>query len=481
MAPAARGGKPVVSMMREDHDISSRLEGMETPTSQLSPGCCQTEDGLSLDSDAAVDPVLRREFLEELQKDGKMPFDFAVRRAHMSTANRLFSIMQSVEDLALENVCKLLQWACWNEVDVATKIAEKFCQSVEKESGRTLLHFAAELDHHEAVACLLEKKADADAKDKYGEKPFDFAVRRAHMSTANRLFSIMQSVEDLALENVCKLLQWACWNEVDVATKIAEKFCQSVEKESGRTLLHFAAELDHHEAVACLLEKKADADAKDKYGEKPFDFAVRRAHMSTANRLFSIMQSVEDLALENVCKLLQWACWNEVDVATKIAEKFCQSVEKESGRTLLHFAAELDHHEAVACLLEKKADADAKDKYGEKPFDFAVRRGHMSTANRLLSIMQSVEDVALKNVCKLLQWACRNEVDVVTKIAEKFCQSVEMESGRTLLHFAAELDHHEAIACLLEKKADADAKDKVNNIMKFMVGILYLKTEEAVE
>ena len=31
-----------------------------------------------------------------------MPFDFAVRRAHMSTANRLFSIMQSVEDLALE-------------------------------------------------------------------------------------------------------------------------------------------------------------------------------------------------------------------------------------------------------------------------------------------------------------------------------------------------------------------------------------------
>ena len=47
--------------------IASQLEKMETPTSQLSPDCCQTEDGLSLDSDAAVDPVLRREFLE-LQK-----------------------------------------------------------------------------------------------------------------------------------------------------------------------------------------------------------------------------------------------------------------------------------------------------------------------------------------------------------------------------------------------------------------------------
>ncbi|XP_062499578.1 serine/threonine-protein phosphatase 6 regulatory ankyrin repeat subunit B-like [Corticium candelabrum] len=392
-------------------------------------------------------------------KDGKRPFDFAVRRGHMSTANRLLSVMQSVEDVALENVWKLLQWAYSNEVDVATKIAEKFCQSVEKKSGRTLLHFAAQVDHREAVECLLEKKADADAKDKDGKRPFDFAVRRGHMLIANRLLSIMQSVEDVALENVCKLLQWACSNKVNVATKIAEKFCHSAE-ESGHTLLHFAAQADHREAIECLLEKKADADAKDKDGKRPFDFAVRRGHMSTANRLLSIMQSVEDVALENVCKLLQWAYSNEVDVATKIAEKFCQSVEKKSGRTLLHFAAELDHREAVKCLLEKKADADAKDKYGKRPFDFAVRRGHMLTANRLLSIMQSVEDVALENVCKLLQWACNNEVDVATKIAEKFCQSMEKKSGRTLLHFAALLNHCEAVECLLEKKADADVKDK---------------------
>ena len=39
-----------------------------------------------------------------------------------------------------------------------------------------------------------------------------------------------------------------------------------------------------------------------------------------------------------------------------------------------------------------------------------------------------------------------------------------MQSGRTLLHFAAQLDHREAVECLLEKKADADAKDMVSNI-----------------
>ena len=54
--------------MTKHPSIASRIERMETPTSQLSPNCCQMEDGLSLDSDAAVDPVIRREFLEELQK-----------------------------------------------------------------------------------------------------------------------------------------------------------------------------------------------------------------------------------------------------------------------------------------------------------------------------------------------------------------------------------------------------------------------------
>ena len=43
-----------------------------------------------------------------------------------------------------------------------------------------------------------------------------------------------------------------------------------------------------------------------------------------------------------------------------------------------------------------------------------------------------------------------------------------MQSGRTLLHFAAQLGHCEAVECLLEKKADADAEDKVNNIINIV-------------
>ncbi|XP_062500548.1 putative ankyrin repeat protein RF_0381 [Corticium candelabrum] len=452
------------------------------------------------------------------------------------------SVSMSMEDVAVETRCVVLHWAHKNSrVDVIRKIVGQGTE-VKDRLGRTLLHYAADHGNCDVVDVLLSKKADVNASDKCGNKPFDLALRKGHLSTAVRLVfaservedltvktrplvfhwacknkrvdvarnivehhgtewkdkdgrdaldivavydnvdiadiilkrrlpdgndvetSVSMSMEDVAVETRCVVLHWAHKNSrVDVIRKIVEQGTE-VKDRLGRTLLHYAADHGNCNVVDVLLSKKADADASDNDGNKPFDFALRNGHMLAAGQLMLAIQLVEDVALENVWKLLLWACRNEVDVATKIAEKFCQSVEKESGNTLLHFAAQLDHHEAVECLLEKKADADAKDKDGKKPFDLAVRKGHMSTANRLFSIMQSVEDVALENVWKLLQWACRNEVDVATKIAEKFCQSVEKESGRTLLHFSAQLDHREAVECLLEKKADADAKDKVNNI-----------------
>ena len=59
--------------MNKHPSIDSQLEKMETPTSQLIPDCCQTEDYLLLDSDASVDPAFRREFLEKLQKVRQIP------------------------------------------------------------------------------------------------------------------------------------------------------------------------------------------------------------------------------------------------------------------------------------------------------------------------------------------------------------------------------------------------------------------------
>ena len=61
-------------LMRIRPSTASQLEQTETLRTQLSSvSSCQTEDGHSLFGAAAVDPVLRREFLDELQKVRQIP------------------------------------------------------------------------------------------------------------------------------------------------------------------------------------------------------------------------------------------------------------------------------------------------------------------------------------------------------------------------------------------------------------------------
>ena len=67
---------------------ASQLETMETLSSQLSSVSCQTEDGRSLDGDAAVDSVLRQEFLDELQKVRHIPICERPRLPRISVSSK---------------------------------------------------------------------------------------------------------------------------------------------------------------------------------------------------------------------------------------------------------------------------------------------------------------------------------------------------------------------------------------------------------
>ena len=91
--------------MTKHPSIASQLEKMETARSQVSPDCCQTEDGLSLDSDADVDLVLHREFLEELQKVRQVPIckrqrlpKIFVNRGTLKLIGDLITIIISLKD-----------------------------------------------------------------------------------------------------------------------------------------------------------------------------------------------------------------------------------------------------------------------------------------------------------------------------------------------------------------------------------------------
>ena len=77
---------------------------MATLTSRISSVHCQTKDGLSLDGNAAVDPVLCREFLDELQKVRQIPIcerqrlpTISVKSVTLKLIDALYAIINLVK------------------------------------------------------------------------------------------------------------------------------------------------------------------------------------------------------------------------------------------------------------------------------------------------------------------------------------------------------------------------------------------------
>ncbi len=91
-------------LMTTHPSIASRLKKMETLTSRISSVHCQTKDGLSLDGDAAVDPVLCREFLDELQKVKQIPICERQRLPRISVNSVTVKLIDALS--ALINLAK---------------------------------------------------------------------------------------------------------------------------------------------------------------------------------------------------------------------------------------------------------------------------------------------------------------------------------------------------------------------------------------
>ena len=80
---------------------------METLTSRISLVYCQTKDGPSLDGDAAVDPVLCREFLDELQKVRQIPICERPRHSKITVNSVTLKLIDALN--AIINLVKVNQ------------------------------------------------------------------------------------------------------------------------------------------------------------------------------------------------------------------------------------------------------------------------------------------------------------------------------------------------------------------------------------
>ncbi|XRA96414.1 hypothetical protein NFJ02_01g41220 [Pycnococcus provasolii] len=105
----------------------------------------------------------------------------------------------------------------------------------------------------------------------------------------------------------------------------------------------------------------------------------------------------------------------------------------EKGRTLLHIAATMSSNTYDSCkvLIEKNANVNKQDKYGDTPLHLAAGNGY-------------------HNICKLL---VENNANI----------NQPNNKGNTPLHLAAEERHIDVIEILLDGGADTSIQNNVGN------------------
>lgn len=175
---------------------------------------------------------------------------------------------------------------------------------------------------------------------------------------------------------------------------------------TGVTALHLAAANGHDEVARLLIEKKANVNAQDDGRETPLAKACVRGRVPVAARLLASGASV--------------------DTANSYGRTPLSLVSRESGNVDL-----------ARMLIDRKADVNARDKFGDSPLQLAAWRGFRPVVELLLDRGAAIPaDTRARN--QLLSQAAQNALDALfTKLIDLGVSPAAGPGRRSLLHDAA--------------------------------------------
>lgn len=139
-----------------------------------------------------------------------------------------------------------------------------------------------------------------------------------------------------------------------------------------RTPLHIAASEGHLEICKLLLERGSKINRSDRWGGAPLDDAHRHKHIEVVQYLRLHGGKFGSASISNN---LNSACWEgDVDEVRAILEygNIDLNLSDYDQRTPLHLAASEGQAEIIQLLCEKGADANRKDRWGNRALDDAI-------------------------------------------------------------------------------------------------------------
>lgn len=225
------------------------------------------------------------------------------------------------------------------------------------EDQATPLHIACAYNHLEVVEYLIERGANLEKKDKDNYTPLLMASSYGHADIIKML--LRKRVDHEAVEKSDKTSLYLCAEEDNLDALKALLTAGRVRRlinvgdRYDNTPLHIAAQKGYNGVVKCLLEHKADIDAKNEEEQTPLHLAAKAGRTNIVRELVKMdHSSVND--------------------------------EDEDSNTALHLAAECGHAKVAGVLLENGADVAARNCSLWTPLDSAAAKGWVKTCRVLL-------------------------------------------------------------------------------------------------
>lgn len=163
----------------------------------------------------------------------------------------------------------------------------------------------------------------------------------------------------------------------------------AVQDKDGWTALQWAAQRGYESLAELVLSRGADVNAADNFfGQSAFYLAVKNRHVGFVGVLLK-NEANASLDQESRRAALVWAARDGRDDIVELLLKSGADVDLRDGvlvygATSLHWAASNGHESVVRLLMDNGADITAGANYGGSALDWAKEGGHQDVCRLLL-------------------------------------------------------------------------------------------------
>lgn len=351
----------------------------------------------------------------------------------------------------------------------------------------TVLHFAcrAETPKPEIIFLLLKNGADVNAMDSSGTTPFmivnssgsynpeilsiifnakpDVNARNSRGETAlmlcireytaidPRIPASMLAIPGIALDiqdengNSAMHIAAAFRINMDKAAYVVDALGEknanpNLQDKYGRTPLFLAIEVDNAQAIGVLLDKfKADPNIKCDDGNCPVLFAAQHGNIPLLQALIGKNADLNVRDKKGATPLVlalgepamrDFLIESGVDLEAQVMDR---------GMKILHFAIENFGDGEPACyLIEKGADPDSTDMFGDTPLHYAARERNLVVVKALIGKKADVNRQNKKGETPVFLAAGRGDAEIVKLLLDNGARAdVKTKKGESLLDYAS--------------------------------------------